>query len=216
MSPARERVLHEVARVVAAARPQGIARVAIDGVDGAGKTCFADELAIVLAPSGRPVIRASVDDFHRPMAERHARGRDSPEGFFVDSYDYGVLRERLLDPLAPGGSRRFRRHAFDWRRDEPVDAPVEAAAPNAILLLDGIFLHRDELFALWDLSVFLRVSTETSLARNAARGGRPSGRYTDGQRLYLTTCDPERRATIVIDNDDLAAPRVIPASPEGV
>jgi len=64
-----------------------VLRVGIDGVDGAGKTTFADELAAALAPFGRPVIRAGVDGFHHPRAVRYRRGRESPEGFFRDSYD---------------------------------------------------------------------------------------------------------------------------------
>jgi uridine kinase len=40
-----------------------VSRVAIDGVDGAGKTHLADELALLLGAAGRPTIRASVDGF---------------------------------------------------------------------------------------------------------------------------------------------------------
>ncbi len=149
----RERLLAEVAQEVLAAAPGRITRVAVDGVDGAGKSTFADELAEALAPSGRQVVRASVDDFHRPRDLRHARGRDSPEGFFEDSYDHERLAELLLDPLGPGGSRRLRRKAFDHRTDTPVHAPEEVAAADAVLLLDGIFLHRDELAGRWDLSI---------------------------------------------------------------
>lgn len=57
-------------------------RVAIDGVDGAGKTHFADELADVPTGRGTPVVRASVDGFHHPPEVRHRRGRGSPEGYF--------------------------------------------------------------------------------------------------------------------------------------
>ena len=80
-----------------------VALAAIDGVDGAGKTMFANELAQVLRQSGRPVVRASVDGFHRPKAERYRRGRSSPEGFFDDSYDYAALKAALLDPLRDEG-----------------------------------------------------------------------------------------------------------------
>ena len=199
--PDRESLLEEVAREILAVRSGGITRVAIDGVDGAGKTTFADELAATLGDGGpRPVIRASVDDFHRPQAQRYARGRDSPEGFFLDSYDYDALRERLLDPLGPGGSRRYRRRAFDLRADSPADPEFEVAPEDAILILDGIFLHRDELARLWDFSVFLDVPFEVSAARNLARGDRLSDRYVEGQRLYLAACDPAHRATRVIDN----------------
>src|SRR5262245_7815760 len=127
-----------------------VLRVGIDGVDGAGKTTFADELAAVLAPSGRSLVRAGVDGFHHPRAVRYRRGRESPEGFFRDSYDYGALVESLLGPLSPGGSGRFRRAVFDVDADRASGTPEERAAHDAILLFDGIFLHRPELRPYWD------------------------------------------------------------------
>jgi hypothetical protein len=34
-------------------------------------------------------------------------------------------------------------------------------------------------------------------------------RYTGAHRIYLDACDPLRRASVVVDNTDPAAPRVI-------
>jgi hypothetical protein len=65
------------------------------------KTVLADALAPLVIAKGRQVIRASVDDFHHPRAVRYARGRYSPDGFFLDSYDYPAFRRLLLDPLGP-------------------------------------------------------------------------------------------------------------------
>jgi uridine kinase len=42
---------------------------------------------------------------------------------------------------------------------------------RSVLLIDGIFLHRDELISCWDLSVFLDVSFVISYMRMAARDG---------------------------------------------
>lgn len=70
-SPARTALLTTLAAAVLHTRQScspGVTRVGIDGVDGAGKTCLADELAGVLQAQGAPVIRASVDGFHRPRA----------------------------------------------------------------------------------------------------------------------------------------------------
>jgi L-cysteine:1D-myo-inositol 2-amino-2-deoxy-alpha-D-glucopyranoside ligase len=79
-----------------------------------------------------------------------------------------------------------------------------------VLVLDGIFLHRPELRAYWDFSVYLDVDFDASASRLVVRDGRPadpaSRRHVDGQRLYLGACTPRRRATVVIDNTDLAAP----------
>lgn len=113
----RAAVLRRIADEIARVGGAGVTRVAIDGVDGAGKTTFADELGAALEPSGRQVI----------------------------------------------GSRRIRRKAFDLEADAPIDAAEETAAADAILVLDG-------------------------------------------QRIYLARCRPQRRATRVIDKNDLTAP----------
>jgi len=44
-------------------------------------------------------------------------GRDSPVGFYLDSFDYAGLKKVLLDPLGPGGSRDNcgqRRNLMGW------------------------------------------------------------------------------------------------------
>ena len=217
MTPTRGAVLDRVAEAVLALPATGVVRVGIDGVDGAGKTMLADELRDRLAPSGRPVIRASVDAFHHPKPVRYRLGRYSPEGFYRDSYDYAALRRLLLDPLGPGGTGRFRRAIFDVDADLPVDAPEERTAPGSILLLDGIFLHRPELRDAWDLSVFLRVEWTRSHRRRGATGtptpvdreAPATRRYLGGQRLYFHECAPWECASIVVDNDDLDAPFVV-------
>lgn len=64
--------------------------VAIDGVDGSGKTSFAANLAAEI--HHRPVVTIHADNFLNPSPVRHARGRHSPEGFWKDTYDYSALR----------------------------------------------------------------------------------------------------------------------------
>ena len=61
--------------------------MAIDGVDGSGKTAFADDLADLVRESGTKVIRISFDNFLNPREVRHARGRTSPEGFALMGYE---------------------------------------------------------------------------------------------------------------------------------
>ncbi len=84
-------------------------RVAIDGIDAAGKTTLADTLVQPLEARGKPVIRASIDGFHRPRAERYRQGTDSPVGYYDDSFDYTALRDALLRPLGPGVRQRLLR-----------------------------------------------------------------------------------------------------------
>lgn len=209
----RRTVVAVVASRVPRHRDGSPVRVAVDGVDGAGKMIFADELAAVLSADGRPVIRASVDDFHRRRAERYRRGRDSPTGFWLDSFDYPRLRRELLDPLASGGSRWYRAAVHDLAADQYLDEPAKLAPAGAVLVVDGLFLHRDELYQLWDFSVLLDVSFTETAKRMALRDGthpdpeHPSmRRYVDAQRAYFRLCDPARRADMVIDNSDWRRP----------
>jgi uridine kinase len=192
-------------------------RVAIDGVDAAGKTTLADELAAPLERAGRVVIRASIDRFHNPAAVRYQRGRSSPEGYFRDSFNHAQLVETLLAPLGPGGDRRYRRAIFDFRLDRPVEAPVEEASPDAVLLFDGVFLLRPEFRPYWDFSIFVKADFEVTVARAEARDHRLFGsheqvrqryaeRYVPGQRLYLAEAQPEAHASVVVDNNDAAHP----------
>jgi len=218
MSPSHASLLDRLATAIVAFHPERIVRVAIDGVDGAGKTTLADALAPRVTAQGRPAIRASVDDFHHPRALRYARGRYSPDGYYLDSYDYGSLRTLLLDPLSPDGSGRYITRSFDLDNDRPFDPDWKQAKPAAALIVDGIFLHRPELRSYWDLSVFLRVEFEVSVPRGAQRGpaldspdpGAPlNQRYVGGQMRYFDECAPEQRADIVIDYNDLQAPKVL-------
>jgi uridine kinase len=191
----RADVLARIAALVPE-RPHGFARVGVDGVDGAGKTTFADALAAHLRTAGRPVVRVSADDFLHPRAVRHRRGRDSPEGFFHDSYDLDRLRLDVLEP------------------------PWQQARPGSVLVLDGMFLHRDELVGTWDVSVLLDVPFEETARRMSVRDGsnpdpqHPSmRRYVEGQRLYFRLCDPRGRASVVVDNTDPERPRIVAAPP---
>ena len=216
----RAALLAELARVIVAAATAHPLRVAIDGVDAAGKTTLADELVAPVRALGRPVVRASVDSFHQPARIRYRRGADSPDGYFRDSFDYDALISCLLAPLGPGGSRRVRTAVFDHAADRSIDAPALPVAERAVLLVDGIFLQRPELRSHWDLAIFVQAGFEVTLARALARDRERSGsaeqtrrryreRYVPGQRLYLEECRPARCADFVVVNDDLENPTLI-------
>jgi uridine kinase len=134
----RDAVLTRLADMIAAIRLSHVVRVAIDGVDAAGKTTLPDELRPLLEARGRPVLRATIDGFHRPRAERYRRGPTSPDGYYRDSFDYDALRRELLQPLGPGGSGRYRSRVFDLHADEAVGDPPASAPEGAVLLLDGV------------------------------------------------------------------------------
>jgi uridine kinase len=207
----------EAIRSVTTAHPL---RVAIDGPPAAGKTTLADELAVILRAQGRDVIRATIDDFLFPRAQRYRRGQYSAEGCYFDAHDYAALCRVVLDPLGPDGDRRFQHTIYDRGTDTPLSPPVTTAPADAILLFDGVFLLRPELLDRWDLSIFVSVPFEQTVERarnrDTALTGSPAdaaeverswrNRYIPSQQLYLATDRPTDHADIIVYNDELQRP----------
>ena len=195
-------------------RPRtGRTLVGIDGVDGAGKTTFGNELADLLRESGLTVIRISMDHYLNPQSRRYAQGRSSAKGFFEDSYDYQRFTDEVLEPLGHGGSGRYRTAAYDVSSESEVHSPWRVAPDHAVVIIDGMFIHRDELCSsrkkkVWDISVWLEVPFTESFQRLAEREEKitpdpedpRNARYYQGQLLYLESCVPAHRADIVVEN----------------
>jgi uridine kinase len=219
----RSDVLKNLAKLIVKVNPKDFARVAIDGIDAAGKTRLADELAPLIETLGRPVVRCSIDGFHRSRAERHRQGRESPRGYYEDSFDLPSIRREVLKPLGPGGNGRYLPAAFDFRTDLAIAATPITAPPRAVLLFDGVFLMRPELNDCWDFRVFVRVNFATSLRRTLGRDVPALGttddvrrlhelRYHPGQRLYLAEARPEEQADVILVNDEPVKPVLIEKS----
>ena len=121
----RSALIEVLANAIARVNRPHPVRVAIDGVDGVGKTTLADELVDSVQRHGLPVIRASVDGFHNPRSVRYRLGRRSPVGYFHDSFNYASLTAFLLGPLGPGGSLLYRRAVFSYRTDSELPTPSE-------------------------------------------------------------------------------------------
>ena len=71
----------------------------------------------------------------------------------------------------PGGSRRYRLAAHDLATDAVIDPPRRTAVPGTAVIVDGLFLHRNEIGDVWDLSVFLEVPFDITARRMAYRDG---------------------------------------------
>src|ERR1700712_2912928 len=195
---------------------KGRAIVAVDGLDGAGKTVFADALATQLGIGHRAVFRASIDDFHWPRVRRYAKGRDSAEGFYRDSFDYETFKRVLVEPFRTGWIGSFVLQAFDLKRDAPFEPKWSSGPAAALLIVDGIFLNRPELRGLWNYSIWLEVEPDTAAGRVIARDAEAfehdianPERYSGGQELYLKEARPREVANAIIDNNDFEHPKRI-------
>lgn len=194
--------------------PRGRTMLAVDGRSGSGTREFADGLAAVFEEAGRQVFRASIDDFHRPREERYARGRDSAEGYWADSFDYSLFRRVLIEPFRLAGSTGFQLVGFDEERDVSAQLRWTTGSQDAVLIVDGVFLNRPELRGIWHGSVRLEVPVATAYERLHERLGvdadpsaASNARYVGGESLYRREDDPAVRASVIVDNTDEAHPQ---------
>lgn len=222
MSGARDEVVQTVASRVDALGDHRL-RVAVDGRTAAGKTCFAHELARALRATGRPTLRASLDDFKRPWRDRHLYDRFSGEGYYRNAQDQDAVVDLLLHPAGPDGDGQVVLCSIDPLTQRDHREVIVHAPDDAVLVVDGVFALRAAYRPFWDLAVWLDVSEEESLVRGVGRDRAREGddaaaslhqnRYAASERHYIADVDPRRRADVVVDNNRLVMPRIVRPSP---
>ncbi|GAA0949123.1 uridine kinase [Kribbella koreensis] len=214
----RTDALTELAGVVLDVERGHPVRVGIDGCSAAGKTTLADELAGMLrARTDREIIRVGIDYFKRAPELRTAYPIESPESYYLDTWDHDAIRERLLVPLGPGGDRRYTTAIRHANGQSLAESSVHTASADAVLLADGAFLQVPALVDHWDLRIYVQVSFDEVLRRGSARdqAWMPSAaaaeeryrkRYIPGERMYVDQIRPRALAQVVVDNGEPARP----------
>lgn len=190
--------------------------VAFDGVDTSGKTTLADNIHTFLKSKNIDSIRISIDKFHNSKKIRISKGEYSPEGFFYDSFNYVQVINLIINPVKNGLSSIVN-GIYDYRIEDKIQTNVINLTNDSIILFDGIFMNRNELYQYWDLSIFLDITFDTVKKRAVKRDIKLFGseeevlnkytkRYIPGEELYIKLCNPKNRASIVVDNNDWENP----------
>jgi len=216
-SPMRTALLEDIAARILVSG-EGRLRVAVDGPTAAGKTSLGHELAREISRAGRPVLRASLDDFKKPWADRHLYDRESGEGYYRNAFDYPAVTRLLLEPASAAGSGECALCSIDPLTQLDHSGVITPAARDAVLIVDGVFAFRPEINKHWDYRIWLQVDADTSLQRGARRDRGWAGseaealhrdRYLVAERLYVDEVDPIRLADAAIDNSALQRPRIL-------
>lgn len=217
VSAARVALIEQVAKRILGSG-DGRLRVGIDGPTAAGKTSFGHELAERIARTGRPVLRASLDDFKRPWRDRHLYDRESGEGYYRNAFDYAAVTELLLEPAASSGSGSCVLCSIDPLTQVDHSAVITRAAPDAVLIVDGVFAFRPEINDHWDFRIWLQVDSDVSVRRGAERDQDWAGsaaetvhrdRYLVAERIYIDEVDPVRLVDVAINNSAFDQPAIL-------
>ena len=150
--------------------------VALSGPDCAGKSTLAvniqeqlDRLDLTMS-----VKLLSMDAFLIP---RHLRTPKTPEfmEYFENAFDYPKLVETLKTLRSPMSS---------------VDSNSSAKGTPDVVLVEGVFLLRKELYQWWDLTVWLEVDTSVIMNRAVKRDKEYFGDEQTVQHIYENRCLP--------------------------
>ena len=101
--------------------------------------------------------------------------------------------------LAEDGTRVERASVEDPALEvrESIVAPFRAGEGDAVLLVDGRFLHTTERRGLWNYSIWLESNPPI---------GAPRPELPDAEKHYLATARPKAAASAIVENSDPSHP----------
>lgn len=198
------------------------ALIGIDGIDGCGKTTFADAFQAYGQKKGIQIHRLSIDGFHNPKDHRYKQGELSPAGYYEDSFNYEFLKAKVFLPIQIMVSEHIKipSSCFNFMANNHNEQEI-IINKDDLILFDGVFLYRKEINDFWNFRIFIEADFETILNRVTTRKRdleyfktedllltKYHKRYIPGQKIYLRTVSPELKADVIIDNNDYCNPYI--------
>ena len=182
--------------------------VGISGIDGSGKSTLADELVRRLTEQGVTATSVHLDDFLNPKTIRH-ENTDQIDGYFDDNFDYDSLINSVIGPARAHSRVQSQHPVLDLETDRVSTRDFMFDGPG-VLVVEGVFLFRQELRGYFDLKVWLDIGFDDALARILTRSrdrrygdadairSRYENRFFPAQRFHLDRDAPAEAADIVI------------------
>ena len=194
--------------------------IAVDGLDGSGKSVLADRLVAALGQAGTGAVLLRVDDYRRPVDWTRAGGAEA-DLYYEDYYDLALLEHgaRAFLDGAPG----IEVPHFDSRSERHQGRRAIAFGDAPLAVVEGVFAQRVAAVRQGAV-VYIETSRAEArrriLARDTARGRtaadvthRIDARYFPAQDRYLRECAPAAHAAALVVHERVGAPSLMRADP---
>lgn len=185
--------------------------IGIDGLSGAGKTTFVNSLEEQVRVLGRVPVVLHIDDFITPRSVRYNDNYEEWYCHYVLQWRYDYLIEQVLAPVRMGSHVQAQIELYNNGQDSYYLENVVIPS-GAVLLLEGVFLQREELSSHVDHVIYLDVPRPVRLARQLKRDtsigdeqaimAKNNRRYFPAEDHYLVECEPTKHADLVIHRVD--------------
>jgi len=181
-------------------RTTAVIVVALDGRSGAGKSTLAAALAATVDAA-----TVHVDDFYRDIPEADRLELSPAQG--VDRYfDWERLRDEALTTLVRRERACFRR--FDWVAGRGLTSSV-TLQPRDIVVVEGVYSARPELYDLLDLTVLVETTNEERERRRHQRSRTVSrddphtwdARWDAAELLYFEAIRPRSTFDLIVSSN---------------
>lgn len=182
--------------------------VGMDGLGGAGKSTLSESLHSILCKEGYSIVILHIDDFIHPRAVRYDERYVAWECYYYRQWRYDDFIEQIIQPIRSGEAVKKEIELYDKEHDtyylHQIEIPV-----GSIVIIEGVFLQREELKGVFDDMIYIDVSEEIRWKRVLARDGyigdshqiqeKYENRYFPAEHYYLKTCLPKEHADYVIE-----------------
>jgi uridine kinase len=199
---------------VAKLRGRRAGLVAISGIDSSGKGYITARLAEEVARRGLNPAVINIDPWHLPQTVRFSES-DPGGHFYRNTFRWDDFFRLLIEPLRAGRSIHLTTRLIEIARDRYYDYTYDFRDVD-VILLEGIFVLKQEFRERYDLRYWVKCSFETALARALARNqeGLPAEEivrdyrriYFPAQRVHFAEDDPVAHADAIYENDDATLP----------
>lgn len=206
-----KRINDLIKTIVAFIENRDIAIVGIDGLGGSGKSTLAENVAEVLSYKGINNVVLHLDDFIFPRSVRYNDNYSQWLCYYNLQWRYDYLRNEIIHPLKTDGVIDRKIEIYDNDCDVYKTESLKISG-KAIVIIEGVFLQREELTGVFDYVVYVDVPESIRLQRVLKRdkyiGSEKDitqkyvDRYFPAEQYYVDRYSPSVKADWVCDNSE--------------
>lgn len=186
--------------------------VGIDGLGGAGKSTVSEKLHRLLSKENYNITLIHIDDFIHPRAIRYNKNYAEWECYYNLQWRYDYLVNEVVNPIKCGTDFKAKVELYDKDNDtyfySETNIPV-----GSIVIIEGVFLQRQELKVLFDYMIYIDVSEETRLNRVLERDryigdkqqikAKYDNRYFPAEHHYIEIYSPNKNVDYIIKEQSI-------------